>query len=393
MPSPLALPTFFEMSPAREMVISAESGGIGLSIVIPTYNEAENIEQLILSLDALLRHECGGDFELIVVDDDSPDGTWQRARALCSEVSALRVLRRTKERGLSTAVIRGWQMSRGDVLGVMDADFQHPPRVNLQLLGEMKKGAELAVASRNVPDGGVSAWSLSRRVLSRGAQLIGLLCLPEVFGRLSDPMSGYFMVRRASIAGVPLMPLGYKILVEVMTRGRVRWVAEVPYVFQERVVGGSKVTWRLSVEYLHHLARLRLFTLSRTPFFRYSLVGFAGFCLEMGLLYLLSDSDSLGWGVARSKILSAQPVFLWNFVLHEVWSFSRLNLPRESEQVLRRFLAYYAVATVGLFFALGILSALVEFAHSDQYLANGIGVFIVAGWNYWLHCKITWAAA
>jgi dolichol-phosphate mannosyltransferase len=122
---------------------------------------------------------------------------------------------------------------------------------------------------------------------------------------LSDPMSGYFMVRRAAIAGVTMHPLGYKILVEVIGRGRVRWIAEVGYVFRERHEGQSKVTWRVYVDYLRHLVRLRLSALSTSRFLRFALVGASGVLVDMAVLFLLSDPRSLGLGLTRSKIVAA----------------------------------------------------------------------------------------
>ena len=202
--------------------------------MIPTFNERRNLAELVAQLTALLDPELGDDYELIVVDDDSPDRTWELASELAGKYSKLRVLRREDERGLSTAVIRGWQIARGDVLAVIDADLQHPPEVTVELWRAMTRGAELAVGSRHIQGGGVSDWSLLRRLLSRGAQLLGLMLLPGVLGRVSDPMSGYFMIRRDAIAGVAMHPLGYKILVEVIGRGKVRWIAEVGYVFRER---------------------------------------------------------------------------------------------------------------------------------------------------------------
>src|SRR5262249_28081725 len=156
-----------------------------------------------------------GRYELIVVDDDSPDGTWAVALRLADRHPALRVMRRRGEKGLSTAVVRGWQAARGDVLGVIDADLQHPPEAVERLWAEMARGADLATGSRHVSGGGVSHWSAVRRALSRAAQLLGLCVLPGVVGRVSDPMSGYFMVRRSAIAETTLSPLGYKILIGV----------------------------------------------------------------------------------------------------------------------------------------------------------------------------------
>ena len=183
---------------AKAEALSAErfGGPLKFSVILPTYNEANNIPDIIQILSKLLDQKIPGNYELIVVDDDSPDQTWKTAAELLPSYPQLRVMRRQMERGLSTAVIRGWQVASGEILGVIDADLQHPPEILLQLLEQMDRGADLAIASRHVEGGGVSQWSLIRRFLSRGAQTLGLIILPEVIGRLSDPMSGYFMVRR-----------------------------------------------------------------------------------------------------------------------------------------------------------------------------------------------------
>jgi dolichol-phosphate mannosyltransferase len=250
---------------ALEVPIEAEAEAsdrrIRLSLVVPTYNESKNIRELVQRLTELLEPLLDSEYELVVVDDDSPDRTWEIAQALTVDYPRVRIMRRVGERGLSSAVIRGWQVARGEVLAVIDSDLQHPPEVTVQLWSEIERGADLAVASRHTDGGGVSSWSVARRVLSRGAQLLGLMLLPGVLGRVSDPMSGYFMVRREAIGGRPMSPLGYKILIEVIGRGEIRRIAEVGYVFREREEGESKVTWRLYVDYLRHLARLRLATL------------------------------------------------------------------------------------------------------------------------------------
>jgi dolichol-phosphate mannosyltransferase len=229
---------------------------IALSLVLPTFNEAQNIEPMIRAVSEILEKSQIA-YELIVVDDDSPDGTWSRALSLNPSFPKLRVMRRTGERGLATAIIRGWQASHGDVLGVIDADLQHPPEILLKLWSQIEAGVDLAVASRRAPGGGVSNWSWRRRLISRAAQSIGLLVLPGVVGRLTDPMSGYLLVRRDRLANVTLKPRGYKILIEVLGRGEIDKIAEVGYVFQERTGDQSKVTWRTYGEYLLHLGVLR----------------------------------------------------------------------------------------------------------------------------------------
>lgn len=238
--------------------LEMKNPGLRLSLVIPTYNEASNLSALVRLLSDSLDSILPGGYELIVVDDNSPDRTWELAQALTSNYPQLRVIRRQGSRGLATAVVRGWQAATGEILGVIDGDMQHPPEVLRELLEAIERGADLAVASRNVAGGGVSRWKMTRRIVSRGAQLLGLILLPEVVGRVSDPLSGYFLIRREAIAGKALNPIGYKILIEVLARGNIRKITEVGYVFQERWRGGSKVTWRQYVEFLRHLWRLRL---------------------------------------------------------------------------------------------------------------------------------------
>jgi dolichol-phosphate mannosyltransferase len=233
-------------------------GSVDLSLVLPTYNEAHNITSILEQLTTHLDSVTGLRYEIIVVDDDSPDRTWEKATEFSKKSDHVRVVRRQQERGLSTAVIRGWQVARGNVLGVMDADLQHPPIIATKLWKEMERGVDLAVASRHIEGAGVSDWSIWRRVISRSAQLIGFVLLPEVTARVSDPMSGYFMISRSSIEGQELNPLGYKILIEVLGRGRVKRISEVAYTFRERVEGSSKVTNKIYLEYFQHLLRLRI---------------------------------------------------------------------------------------------------------------------------------------
>ncbi|MEY3330129.1 MAG: hypothetical protein RLZZ115_3014 [Cyanobacteriota bacterium] len=280
----IPVPTGLLQIPTQANILTEISEfAIRLSLIIPTYKESENVRPIVQQLTQLLDGAIPNEYELIIVDDDSPDLTWKFAAELIPEFLQLRVMRRQEERGLSTAVIRGWQVARGEILGVIDADLQHPPESLLQLLSEIERGADLAVGSRHVEGGGVSDWSVIRRFLSRGAQVLGLIILPGVIGRVSDPMSGYFMVRREAIAGRTLDPIGYKILIEVLCRGQIRWVGEVGYVFQERLEGESKVTWKQYIEYLQHLVKLRLARWPITRFLRFGVVGFSGVFVDMAV--------------------------------------------------------------------------------------------------------------
>lgn len=375
------------------------SSDILLSLIIPTYNEGQNLGPLIDALVAILDPVLPHAYELIVVDDDSPDLTWRQALALEKQVPQLRVMRRQGERGLSSAVIRGWQVAQGQVLGVIDADLQHPPAVLRGLIAAMQAGADLAVASRHVEGGGVSEWSLARRVLSRGAQTLGLLILPGVVGRVSDPMSGYFMVRRQAIAGPVLNPKGYKILLEVIGRGTIETITEVGYVFQERQEGSSKVTWRQYLDYIHHLLRLRaggrLSHLHRRfpwqRFLRFGLVGITGVVVDMTILYLLHTT--LGLPLTRSKIVAAEVAILNNFTWNDAWTFADISLRQQGWSArLKRFLKFNLICLGGLVLNVLILNLVYNLVFGQRwaYLANLIAIGLVTLWNFWLNLKLSW---
>jgi dolichol-phosphate mannosyltransferase len=367
---------------------------LALSVVIPTYNEALNIEELVRRLSRALDPALGSDYELIVVDDDSPDRTWELAQRLTLEYSQLQVMRRTKERGLASAVVRGWQASRGAFLCVIDADLQHPPNVVAELYELMKRGADMAVASRHVLGGGVSDWSIPRRIVSRAAQLIGLVVLPGVVGRVSDPMSGYFMIRRSAIEGVELSPLGYKILIEVLARGRFPWIGEVPYVFQERTHGGSKATAGVYLDYLRHLLRLRTSSLPFNRFLRFAVVGLSGVVVDMGLLFLLSDPSMLHWGLTRSKLIAAETAIVNNFLWNDAWTFGDVSAhQRGFKQRLRRFGKFQLICLAGVVLNTILLNLQFNLLHMNRYVANAVAIAAVTGWNFWLNLKLSWRVA
>ncbi len=387
--------------PQGPLTIAPRVADLQLSLVIPSYNESRNIGRLIPQLCQLLDGCLLGQYELILVDDDSPDKTWQVAQALVADYPQLRVMRRQQERGLSSAVIRGWQVARGDILGVIDADLQHPPETLLAMVEHMGAGADMVVASRHVDGGGVSDWSPIRRFLSRGAQVLGLLILPSVVGRVSDPMSGYFMVRRIAVAGPVLNPLGYKILLEVIGRGQVREIAEVGYVFQERETGESKVTWRQYLEYLGHLGRLRSrgrlarirqrFPLGR--FLRFGAVGLSGVFVDMAVLYLLSDPSTLAWGLTRSKIVAGEVAIVNNFLWNDAWTFGDISRTQRGMVArLQRFLKFNLVCLSGLVLNVLLLNLIFNLLFGGQYryLANLIAIALVTAWNFWMNLKLSW---
>ncbi len=222
-----------------------------LSVVVPTYNEAENAPPLVKRVTTAL---AGIDFELIFIDD-STDGTERVLGELARAEPRVRILHRTGRRGLATAVAEGIALGRGDVVCVLDADLQHPPEVVPVLRDALEHtDADLAIASRYVPGGGYD-FTVARRIVSRVATMMAWMLLARTRS-VSDPLSGFFAFRRAVVDGVRLRPVGFKILLEILIRGRISRVVEVPYRFHVRGAGESKLTALQNLEYLRHLLAL-----------------------------------------------------------------------------------------------------------------------------------------
>ncbi len=237
-----------------------------ISLVVPTYEEKANIQRLVERTGASLAR-CGEEYELIIVDDGSPDGTSEEVRRLAADGRPwLRLLVREHDRDLSTAVVAGWRIARGDILGCMDADLQHPPEILPTLFAEMRRtGAKIAVGSRHLREGGMRDWGVGRRLISGIARGLSNAALPGLLRTVSDPMSGYFLLQRSVLAHTAINPIGYKILLEVLARGNYSRVAEVPFIFEKREKGGSKMDARTALRFLMHLQRLRRVWRERSP--------------------------------------------------------------------------------------------------------------------------------
>jgi len=222
------------------------------TIVIPTYNEAGGIEKLLRALDGVFKSH-GLDGEVIVVDDNSPDGTGEIVDRLAAELP-VRGLHRPGKMGLSSGVIDGWKLARPEskALGAMDADFSHDINVLPAMVEALESGKYgLAVGSRYVPGGGIANWPKRRIITSRVACM-----LARPLTNVKDVTSGYFLVKREALDGVELDPIGFKIGLEVIAKAHYGKALEVPYVFTDRVVGESKLNQKEIVNYLKQLRKL-----------------------------------------------------------------------------------------------------------------------------------------
>ena len=364
---------------------------VDVSLVIPTYNERDNIGLLIQDVCTVLK-ETRYSFEILVVDDDSPDGTWQVVQEMMRGYPELRVLRRTHERGLARAVLRGWQEAQGEILAVMDGDLQHPPETLALLIDALEKqGGDIAVASRHVRGGGVSEWNMLRRGSSWGATLVASWMLPGTLATVRDPMSGYFAIRRSVIEDCTLKPEGYKILLEVLGRGSYRAVVEVPYIFIERQQGQSKLGLRQYREFVTHLLRLAWETRELQRFVNYCLVGATGIIINMGVLAILAGA---GMAYLQAGILAVETSIGTNFLLNEFWSFAD-HARRHSGAIPRllRFLKFNFFCAGGAALSLLMFWFLTDYVGFHYLLSNLIGITIATAWNYGMNANLTWESA
>lgn len=220
-----------------------------LTVIIPTYNEASNISTL---LDALKFSLKDIDNEIIVVDDDSPDGTGDVVKEHHPHVTL--VVRKTK-RGLFSAVVDGIRRSGSDAVCVLDADLSHPPEKIRELYKEYSAGHDLVIGSRFIAGGKITDWPLARRLISGCAMILIRPLVP-----VSDPMSGFFLFDRRRIGLNMMSCLGYKVLLEFLVKGRFRNIKEVPIVFENRYKGTSKVDAGVIVDYLKQVVHLYSFS-------------------------------------------------------------------------------------------------------------------------------------
>ena len=360
---------------------------VDLSVVIPTFNESYGISKILRSLHSSLT-ELQIKFEIILVDDDSPDNTWEIAAELLEEIPELTVIRRVGAKGLATAVICGWQHSNGRLLGVMDGDGQHPVGVVKDLFTVFSdKNNEVAIASRYLPHGGIKKWSLSRRLLSRGAQTLGQLLLPGAIGTINDPMSGFFIVKRSIIAKTELDPVGYKILLEILARSQANKIQEVPYVFLERSSGKSKVAISHYSSYLRHLLRLRIQPLRSRALVRYLLVTAGALVLDAVIFFWLFDVNN--WNLTRSAALAGEGGILFTILLHDLWTFAGRPVRTLTDRI-RRLVGVHLALGALMFLRLLAINAFVNWFSLDPLLAFLLTLTVVMPGGHLLGSRFSW---
>ena len=289
-----------EADPVRSARGSSRTRGakrakqVRISIVVPTRNEAGNVEALERQLDSAL---CGVDYEVVVVDDSNDEVTRPALRAAADRNPRWRVIERgqREQTGLASAVVAGIDAARGMAVCVMDGDLQHPPAIVPQLLATITAGADLAVASRYMPGGSRAGLDgTMRNLVSRSCTWLAQGVFPEA-RRTSDPLSGFFCCRLAAIKGLELKPRGFKILLELLVCAPRLRVADVPFVFGPRHAGESKASTRQGIQFLGHLVSLFAYVPGGARPLKFAMVTLASLAVFAGLVYGLVHAGVHPW--------------------------------------------------------------------------------------------------
>jgi len=360
----------------------APAPALEVSIVVPTFNERENIEELIARVDTALR---GIAWEMIFVDDDSPDGTSAGVKAIAARDSRIRCLHRIGRRGLSSACIEGMLASAAPVIVVMDADLQHDESKVPAMLDALKaEGAELVIASRYTNGGGIGEWDRTRAFMSRVAtRLSRLVCRQPI----SDPMSGFFMIRTEALDSCVrrLSGKGFKILLDIVASApHVLRVAEVPYTFRERLHGESKLDSLVMWDFGMLLAEKTIGRYVPVRFFAFTLVGGAGVLVHMATLATLRGAAV---GFSRAQAVATIVAMVFNFWLNNLLTYRDRRL--RGARWLTGLLSFMLACGLGAVANVGIASYLFA-SHTQWVVAALAGIAVGAVWNYAITQLYTW---
>ena len=356
---------------------------VELSVIVPTFNERENVEELVARL-----HQCLGGlaWEVIFVDDDSPDDTSGKVRMLAQLDANVRVIQRIGRRGLSSACVEGMLASAAPYLAVIDADMQHDETLLPLMLQTLKReGLDIVVGSRYVDGGGTGEWGDSRVAISKLATRLSRFVVPV---ELKDPMSGYFMLTRdAFVDSVRnLSSLGFKILVDLFaSSSRPLRFKELPYVFRNRVAGESKLDGQAAWDYCMLLLDKMAGHILPVRFVPFAVIGGMGVLVHMAMLGIAFKG--MDWNFRGSQLGAAIVAMVFNFSLNNAITYRDRRLRGVSW--IRGLVSFMLACSVGTLANVGIASYLFD-RDGGWFIAAFAGIVVGAVWNYAMTSVYTW---
>ena len=365
--------------------MTAKAELLELAVVIPTFNESANVPLLVARLEAAL---AGRRWEAIFVDDDSPDGTADAARALARLDARVRVIQRIGRRGLSSACIEGMCATAAPLVAVIDGDLQHDEMLLSKMLDALQADPTLdvVIGSRFTGDGGTGEWDRDRVAKSAFATRLSRFVLKA---DLTDPMSGFFMIRTDQVRALAphLAAIGFKILLDIMTGSpRPLHFLELPYTFRTREIGESKLDHVVAMEFLIALYDRMFGRYIPVRFALFSVIGAIGVAAHMGVLAIML---ALGMAFLGGQIVAAFAAMTMNFFLNNALTYRDRRL-RGVRQLFDGWVSFCVVCSVGLVANIGVAGFLHDVRSGTWAASALVGVLVGAVWNYALSSRFTW---
>jgi len=386
------LPNAFVTNPTRVFAESQKQSALQqtpavlqVAVVVPTYNEADNILVLANKLhDALDGHY---QWEMIVVDDDSRDGTADIVDVAAQAGNTIRCIRRIGRRGLSTAVIEGCLATYAPLIVVMDADLQHDERIVPQMLEHLSDlSCDLVVATRYADGGSTGEWNKTRKTGSSVATWLARLATPA---DISDPMSGFFGIRRDIFlkAAPQLSGAGFKILLDIAASSPCPLrIVEVPYTFRLRAAGESKLSATVVFDYIGMIVEKRSLGWVPARFVLFGCTGLAGVAVHMTTLYLLNRVGGLGFDLSQAAAVVVAMTF--NFLVNNTLTYSDRRLRGTS--TLLGLIRFYLVCGTGALSNVGVADFV--FTHGSGWFVSGLaGAFVASVFNFAMSSRYVWS--
>ena len=358
-----------------------------LTVIIPTLNEAKNIRTCVNELVCVLIGDVKT-FEILIVDDNSTDGTLDVVRDLRAIYPQVRMMVRLWDHGLSRSVVDGFKYAAGKYFVVIDADGQHPIDKIPVMYHKLLMGNDMVIGSRYMDGGEIKNWGLGRRIVSLGAMALSRIFFPN----LTDPASGFFAVKRDVVQSPDIRPTGYKILIEILGKGKYEKVSEIPFSFGLREYGSSKLKFKTVYEYAEELVNLFSYSLTHQNapahkelirIGKFMVVGVSGIFVNMVLLALLYQH--FGYSLLISSAVAIEASVITNFILNDNWTFKEI----EGVSGPLKFLMFNIVSFGGMLINTLVLYVLTTWG--IYYLfANLAGILLAFGWNFFVNRNFTW---
>jgi dolichol-phosphate mannosyltransferase len=370
-----------------------------VSIIIPTYNESKNIIKILHSIGEILPKNVST--QTIVVDDNSPDGTGKIVEDYLKNVkkiadNTIEIIHRKTKDGLGSAILKGIQQAKGDTIVVMDCDFSHPPQIIPKLIESIKKYQyDIVVASRYIKGGKIQGWSVKRKIMSKFATLIAKKGLGI---DTKDPMSGFFAFKRSIIKGLNIDAIGFKILLEILVKTKGVNIKEIPYTFQNRELGSSKLNVKTILDYYKSVWKLYRYGkplvkqekrssvkfLSKAA--RFYTVGASGFIVNYIISMLFVGMISDMWYL-HATVIGIIASITTNFILNKIWTFEDRDFG--IKKTISQYGKFVIFSSLGALVQLGMVYFLVDNVEMSYPLALILAVIIAAFGNFVLNKKWT----